>query len=86
MSAQQATQFAQAAGYIDFVKQRGIPEAKARQCLADAAEVDKLTKMNQKANEDYSIAGTPTFILNGKMLNDTVNWQQVERALKAAGA
>ncbi len=84
--AEQATQFAEASGFIDFVKQRGIPEAKARQCLADAAEVDKLTKMNQKANEEYTIPGTPTFILNGKVIDNTVSWEQVERALKAAGA
>ncbi|WP_326525655.1 thioredoxin domain-containing protein [Sphingomonas sp.] len=83
---QQASRFAEAAGYIDFVKQRGIPEAKARQCLADAGEAEKLQKLNEQANKDYPIPGTPTFLLNGKMLEQTVNWQQVERALKAAGA
>lgn len=83
---QQATRFAEGAGYIDFVKQRGIPEAKARQCLADTAEATRLQKMNEKANQDYPIPGTPTFVLNGKMLENTVSWEQVERALKAAGA
>ncbi len=83
---QQATRFAESAGYLDFVKQRGIPEAKARQCLADGAEMEKLQKLNEKANADYPIPGTPTFLLNGKMLESTVNWEQVERALKAAGA
>ncbi|MEH3157430.1 MAG: thioredoxin domain-containing protein [Sphingomonas taxi] len=83
---QQATKFAEAAGYLDFVKQRGIPEAKARQCLADTAEATRLQKMNEKANQDYPIPGTPTFLLNGKMLENTVSWEQVEAALKAAGA
>ena len=83
---QQASRFAEAAGYLDFVKQRGIPEAKARACLADAGEAGTLQKMNEKANQDYPIPGTPTFLLNGNMLENTVNWQQVERALKAAGA
>ncbi|KQN26759.1 hypothetical protein ASE86_01030 [Sphingomonas sp. Leaf33] len=83
---QQATKFAESAGYLDFVKQRGIPEAKARQCLADTAEATRLQKMNEKANQDYPIPGTPTFILNGKMLENTVSWEQVETALKAAGA
>lgn len=83
---QQATRFAEAAGYIDFVKQRGIPEAKARQCLTDAAEAQRLQKMNEQANQSYPIPGTPTFLLNGKMLEQTVSWEQVERALKAAGA
>lgn len=83
---QQATKFAEGAGYLDFVKQRGIPEAKARQCLADTAEATRLQKMNEKANQDYPIPGTPTFLLNGKMLENTVSWEQVEAALKAAGA
>ncbi len=83
---QQATKFAEAAGYLDFVKQRGIPEAKARQCLADGAEAQRLQKMNEKANQDYPIPGTPTFLLNGKMLENTVSWELVEGALKAAGA
>ncbi|MHA6722020.1 thioredoxin domain-containing protein [Sphingomonas sp. RS2018] len=83
---QQATKFAEATGYLDFVKQRGIPEAQARACLADTKQAELLTKMNEKANKDYPIPGTPTFLLNGKMLENTVNWQQVETALKAAGA
>jgi protein-disulfide isomerase len=84
--AQQTQRFAEAAGFLDFVKQRGIPEAQARACLADPKAAETLTKMNEKANADYPIPGTPTFLLNGKMLENTVNWRQVEQALKAAGA
>lgn len=84
--AQQTQRFAEAAGYLDFVKQRGIPEAQARACLTDTAAAEALTRMNEKANADYPIPGTPTFLLNGKMLDNTVNWKQVETALKAAGA
>jgi len=83
---QQATRFAESAGYLDFVKQRGIPEARARQCLADTAEATRLQKMNEQANQNFPIQGTPTFILNGQMLQNTVSWEQVEAALKAAGA
>ncbi|URW75005.1 DsbA family protein [Sphingomonas donggukensis] len=83
---QQATKFAEGAGYIDFAKQRGIPEAQARTCLADAKAAEQLIKMNEKANADYPIPGTPTFLLNGKMLENTVSWPQVETALKSAGA
>ncbi|RZM20125.1 MAG: protein-disulfide isomerase, partial [Sphingomonas sp.] len=31
-----AATFAQDLGYLDFVKQRGVPDAKARACLADS--------------------------------------------------
>lgn len=83
---QQPARYAEALGFIDFVKQRGIPEAKARQCLADGATAEALTRMNEAAVAEYELPGTPTFILNGKRIEDTVNWQQVETALKAAGA
>ena len=73
-------------GFLAFVQQRGVPEAQARQCLADQAAVDALVKSNEAAAKEYNIPGTPTFILNGKLLDNTGTWPQVEAALKAAGA
>jgi protein-disulfide isomerase len=72
-------------GMVDFFKQRGLPEAKARQCMADTAKIDALTKITQDASTAGTVTGTPTFLLNGKKL-DAVSWKQVEQALKAAGA
>jgi protein-disulfide isomerase len=71
-------------GYVDFVKQRGIPEAQARACLADPKQIDVVTKLTQRGN-DEGVTGTPTFFLNGKKL-DVVSWDEVEKALKNAGA
>jgi protein-disulfide isomerase len=73
-------------GYLAFVQERGVPEAQARQCLADAAATQALVKSNEDATKQYNIPGTPTFILNGKVLENTGTWPQVEAALKAAGA
>ena len=72
-------------GLVDFVKQRGIPEAKARQCLADMGRIDALTKQTQEKGEDGTVSGTPTLILNGTKI-DSIGWPDVEKALKAAGA
>lgn len=73
-------------GYLAFVQQRGVPEAKARQCLADTAATEALVKAAEAGQKQYNIVGTPTFILNGKTLENTGTWPQVEAALKAAGA
>lgn len=81
---QQFTGWAEAVGLIDWAKQRGIPEAKARQCLGDVAKAEKMVEANGKATEQYGIAGTPTFLLNGEKLEGTT-WQVVEGAIKAAG-
>ncbi|GAA3251505.1 hypothetical protein GCM10020258_07350 [Sphingomonas yabuuchiae] len=71
---------------VNFVKQRGIPEAKARQCLSDMTQIDRLTKQTQDRGADGTVTGTPTFILNGKPLKGAVSWSDVQAALKNAGA
>ncbi|BCI70845.1 putative lipoprotein [Sphingomonas sp. S17] len=71
---------------INFVKQRGIPEAKARQCLADMTQIDRLTKQTQDRGADGTVTGTPTFILNGQPLKGAISWSDVQAALKNAGA
>ncbi len=83
-----ATAFAEGLGYLDFVKQRGVPEAKARACLNDAGQLDALTKATAKANADYQVSSTPTFILNGTpvVLSATgAAWPQLESVLKRSG-
>jgi protein-disulfide isomerase len=72
-------------GLVDFAKQRGIPEAKARACLGDMTQIDRWTKQTQDKSADGTVTGTPTFILNGKKL-DAIGWDQLQQAIKAAGA
>ena len=83
--AQQATAWVEHLGYLDFVKQRGLTEAQARQCLADAKGIESLANITEVAMREKNVTGTPTFILNGDKL-DAASWPQVEQALKAAGA
>lgn len=85
-AAQRTAALAERLGYVDFVQQRGVPVDQARKCLADPAETAALVKGNEDAAKQYSIPGTPTFILNGKVLENTGTWPQVEAALKTAGA
>ncbi|KQT32863.1 protein-disulfide isomerase [Sphingomonas sp. Leaf412] len=82
--AQQFTAWAEKLGYIDFAKQRGLPEAQVRACLTDQKAIDALVKY-MEAGSNAGVTGTPSFFLNGKKL-DAVSWPQVEEALKTAGA
>ena len=77
--------FAQGLGYIDFVKQRGLPEAQARACLSDQKAIQAIADRYQAANQQYNVSGTPTFILNGRKLDNVGDWAQLQPALKAAG-
>jgi protein-disulfide isomerase len=71
-------------GYIDFVKQRGIPETKARACLADTKALDRISAGMRDA-DSKGVTGTPSFFINGQKA-DAITWSQLEPALKAAGA
>ena len=73
-------------GLDNFVRQRGISAEKANACLANAAESDKLVKMRDRANTEYNLEGTPTFLINGQKQDSTGTWEQLEAKLKAAGA
>jgi len=74
------------AGLDQFAKQRGIPEQKLNQCLTDKATIDGLVEGVNEANKIPNFPGTPTFLLNGTMLQNAGTWQGLEPQLKAAGA
>lgn len=82
---------ADAEGIVPYMKQRGLTEAKARACLADHATIDMLTKQTQgkgptDGGGDGTVQGTPTLLINGKVVPGAITWPQLEAALKAAGA
>lgn len=83
---QGVTILAEVGGLIDFVKQRGIPEAKARQCLADQKLLEALAKSTEDLGKNGRVTGTPTFYINGERYEGSPTWAGVEEALKAAGA
>lgn len=79
-----ARAWAEGLGAIDFMKQRGLPEDKARQCLASKAELDVISKMIE-GGVAKGVNGTPSLFINDKPVGG-IAWPQVEEALKAAGA
>lgn len=82
---QAAIAFADAVGMVDFVKQNGLPETKARQCLADQATLKAIGDVYADGANNRGVTGTPSFFVNGNLV-DGPAWSQVEAALKAAGA
>jgi protein-disulfide isomerase len=82
--AQQFLFLGQATGLTAFVAQRGIPAAKANACLADQKALDQLVAMRNRAINEYQLSGTPMFLINGKRVDDTAEWSQLEPKIKAA--
>lgn len=80
------TTFAEKMGYLDFVKQRGVPEGKARACLADPKGYELIATRKDAADQQYNISGTPSFIVNGTLVPNASSWDALQPVLKAAGA
>jgi protein-disulfide isomerase len=82
--AQQFSTIADLAGLKTFAAQRGVPRAKADQCLANEQETNQLVQMNSDAISSYSIPGTPAFLINGTLTEGAASWEALEPKIKEA--
>jgi protein-disulfide isomerase len=80
--AQQFSTIADLAGLKAIAAQRGIPGARAEQCLADEADANQLVQMNNNAVSTYSVPGTPSFLINGSLVDQTHTWETLEPKIK----
>ena len=83
--AQRFQAVAEAAGLLDFFAARGISRDQAMQCLSDVEKAEQIAEASEKQSEELNVTGTPTFFLNGRLVEGT-NWASVEAALQNAGA
>ena len=81
----QFVELAKAAGLQDWAAKRGLPPAKSTQCLQDQNSVNQLIQMASDITSQYpQFKGTPSFILNGKLLEDIHTWKDLEPKLAQA--
>lgn len=84
---QQFAEIARIAGFQDWAAVRGVPAEKTAACLANQSEVDRLVQMQNDATSAYQIPGTPSFLLNGELVQiepGASPWQQLEAKIKSA--
>ena len=76
---------AKAGGMDAFFASRGVAADQASACLANTEKATALVNATQQAGKDFNITGTPTFLLNGKLIEGNT-WDVVKVALEKAGA
>ena len=81
---QVAVTVADKAGLTQFVRMRGIPEEKARTCLADQQATERLVAMTNEGTQTYQVPGTPSFLINGKLVEDTADWKSLQPKIREA--
>jgi protein-disulfide isomerase len=69
-----------------FFAARGLPAAELNRCLGDVDALGQLEARTRAATERWEIAGTPTFLLNGTVMEGVGTWEQMKERLRAAGA
>lgn len=82
--AEQFKLVAETTGLKTFAAQRGLPAAKADACLADEAAASKLVAIKNVADTDYNISGTPTFLINNRVVEGANQWPGLQPILAAA--
>jgi protein-disulfide isomerase len=65
-------------GFGDFWRKQGIPKATYDRCMNDPVTFNKLATVYKQANDKYKISGTPTFILNGKTVENALTLAALE--------
>ncbi|QIK78409.1 thioredoxin domain-containing protein [Sphingomonas piscis] len=82
---QQIAAFARLTGLQDWAAMRGVSQAKSSQCLADQQRVTQLSQISNDVQNSFpDFPGTPSFVLNGKLLERTGTWKDLEPKLKEA--
>jgi protein-disulfide isomerase len=81
---QQVAAIGRIAGVDQFVRMRGLPESKIQACLSDQGEAGKLVERTAAWTQQYNIPGTPTFLINGKVVENSADWKTLEPSLQAA--
>jgi protein-disulfide isomerase len=74
-------------GLQDWAAMRGVPQAKSNQCLSDQKMIDQEVQYSSDVNNGYpDFTGTPSFIINGKLLPNppTGSWDKLQPQLDAA--
>jgi len=81
--AERTARVAEVSGIMAIARKHGISAVRARKCLADPQGMNRLDQIHDAA-QDLGVSGTPTFFVNGRMV-DGIGWSDVQAALKSAG-
>ncbi len=71
-------------GFYEIFEQRGYDRPTLDQCLADTQMMDTLIGATMADAETYGIRGTPSFAIDGKLLDATHSWESLQPQIQAS--
>ena len=82
---QQFVEIAKLAGFQQWAAQRGLPSAKSSACLSNETEINRLVQMTGDASSEHpQFPGTPSFTINGDLVEKAAAWSLLEPKLREA--
>lgn len=70
-------------GFYEIMEQRGYSITEADACLSDREQAVAIYSQFRADQERWEIPGTPSFVLNGELLEGVHSWQSVQATLDA---
>ena len=68
-------------GFYPLMERRGYTAAQLDRCLSDEAAAQALAERTAADNAQYDIPGTPSFVLNGTLLDGVHSWDTLQPVL-----
>ena len=68
-------------GFYDIMEARGYTRAELNRCLSDEAKANAMAEKSAADIQKYGLSGTPSFVLDGELLEDTHDWPSLEKRL-----
>ena len=69
--------------FYQIMETRGFSRPEVDKCLADTALAKRLAEETDKAQKDYAIQGTPSFLLDNVLLAGTYSWDVLRPQIEA---
>ncbi len=71
--------------FIEIGGAAGLSEQQVMDCINDEAGAERIRRIVEAGNRDFAITGTPTFVLNGRKIEDpsVQTWEGLSRLLDA---
>ena len=69
--------------FYQIMETRGFSRQEVDKCLADTALAKRLAEGTDKAQKDYAISGTPSFLLDNVLLAGTYSWDVLHPQIEA---
>lgn len=65
-------------GFYDIMEARGYSRPAVDRCLADQAKANALAETSARDVGTYNLPGTPSFVLDGKLLEGVHSWEALK--------